>query len=121
VNVARAFGVSEVIIGLTILAVGTSLPELVASVAATVRGHAELAIGNVVGSNIFNLLLVMGVTSLIRPVPIPAGGHLDLLIVAALSLLLFVVSMTANRRIIRGEAAMLLAGYLAYIIWRASV
>ena len=121
VSVARAFGVSEVIIGLTVLAVGTSLPELVASATATVRGHAELAIGNVVGSNIFNLLLVMGVTALIRPVPIPAGGHLDLLMVAILSLLLFVVSMTANRRIIRGEAAMLLAGYLAYIIWRASV
>jgi len=118
-NVARNFGVPEVIIGLTVLAVGTSLPELVASVTATVRGHAELAIGNVVGSNIFNLLLVLGVTSLIRPIAIPAGGHLDLLMVGILSLLLFVVSLTANRRIIRGEAALLLAGYVGYIAWRA--
>jgi cation:H+ antiporter len=119
-SAARALGVPEVIIGLTVLAVGTSLPELVASVAATMRGHAELAIGNVVGSNIFNLLLVAGVTSLIRPIPIPPGGHLDILVVAILSLMLFFVSMTANRRIIRGEAALLLGGYVAYIAWRAS-
>ena len=70
------------------LAVGTSLPELVASVVATMRGHTELAIGNVVGSNIFNLLLVLGVTTLIGNVPVPAGGHLDLMIVALLSLIL---------------------------------
>jgi cation:H+ antiporter len=120
-NVARTFGVPEVIIGLTVLAIGTSLPELVASVAATVRGHAELAIGNVVGSNIFNLLLVLGVTSLIRPIPIPEGGHLDLLVVGTLSLVLFVVSLTANRRIIRGEAALLLVGYLGYMVWRAAI
>ena len=120
VSVARVFGVPEVIIGLTVVAVGTSLPELVACVAATVRGHSELAIGNIVGSNIFNLLLVAGVTSMIRPIPIPAGGHLDLLMVGTLSLLLYAVSLSANRRIIRGEAAFLLAGYLAYIVWRAS-
>jgi cation:H+ antiporter len=92
VNLARALGVSDVVIGLTVLAVGTSLPELVASVVATMRGHAELAVGNVVGSNIFNLLLVMGVTSVVRPVPVPAGGPLDLLVVALLSLILFLGS-----------------------------
>jgi len=119
-SVARALGVSEVVIGLTILAVGTSLPELVASVVATMRGQAELAIGNVVGSNIFNLLLVAGVTSVVRPIPIPAGGHLDLLVVALLSLMLFGVSATANRRIIRGEALLLLSVYVGYILWRAS-
>jgi cation:H+ antiporter len=119
VNMARALGVSDVVIGLTVLAVGTSLPELVASVVATMRGHAELAIGNVVGSNIFNLLLVLGVTSVVRPVPVPAGGPLDLLVVALLSLILFLVSMTNNRQIIRTEASFLLALYLSYIIWRA--
>jgi cation:H+ antiporter len=118
-NVARIFGVPEVIIGLTVLAVGTSLPELVASVAATARGHADLAIGNVVGSNIFNLLLVLGVTSVIRPIPIPDGGYLDLLMVGILSLVLFGVSLSANRRIIRGEAALLLVSYLGYMFWRA--
>jgi cation:H+ antiporter len=120
-SAARALGVPEVIIGLTVLAIGTSLPELVASVAATMRGHAELAIGNIVGSNIFNLLLVAGVTSVIRPIPIPRGGHLDILVVAILSLMLFFVSMTANRRIIRGEAALLLAGYLGYMAWRTGM
>jgi cation:H+ antiporter len=119
-SVARALGVSEVVIGLTILAIGTSLPELVASVVATMRGQAELAIGNVVGSNIFNLLLVAGVTSIVRPIPIPAGGHMDLLLVALLSLMLFGVSATANRRIIRGEALLLLSVYVGYILWRAS-
>ena len=83
------------------------------------RGHPELAIGNVVGSNIFNLLLVLGVTSIVRPVPVPAGGHLDLMVVAALSLVLFFVSMTGSRRIIRGEAILLLATYLGYIVWRS--
>jgi cation:H+ antiporter len=120
VNLARALGVPEVVIGLTVLAVGTSLPELVASVAATMRGHAELAIGNVVGSNIFNLLLVLGVTSVIRPIPLQPGGHLDLLVVAVLSLILFLVSMTNDRKIVRTEACLLLVIYVAYITWRSS-
>jgi cation:H+ antiporter len=119
VELARAFGVPEVVIGLTVLAIGTSLPELVASVVATMRGHMELAIGNVVGSNIFNLLLVMGVTSVVRPIPIPLGGHLDLLVVALLSLILFLVSMTNDRRIIRTEASGLLVIYVVYIVWRS--
>ena len=120
VNVARMLGVPEVIIGLTVLAFGTSLPELVASIVATVRGHAELAIGNVVGSNIFNLLLVLGVTSLVLPIQVPPGGHLDLLVVALLSLVLFLVSMTNNRQIIRGEAIVILLSYLAYVGWRSA-
>jgi cation:H+ antiporter len=119
VNIAQELGVPDVVIGLTVLAIGTSLPELVASVVATMRGHAELAVGNVVGSNIFNLLLVMGVTSIVRPIPVPPGGHLDLLVVALLSLILFLVSMTNNRQIIRTEASGLLVLYLAYIIWRS--
>jgi cation:H+ antiporter len=119
-SVARALGVSEVVIGLTVLAVGTSLPELVASVVATMRGQAELAIGNVVGSNIFNILLVGGVTSVVRPIPIPAGGHLDLLVVAVLSLMLLGVSASANRQIIRGEAMVLLTAYVGYMAWRSA-
>ena len=119
VEIARTLGVPDVVIGLTLLAVGTSLPELVASGVATMRGHPELAMGNVVGSNIFNLLLVMGVTSLVRPVPVPPGGHLDLLLMALLSLILFLVSMTHNRQIIRTEAVGLLVLYFVYMIWRS--
>jgi cation:H+ antiporter len=119
VDVARIFGVPEEVIGLTVLAVGTSLPELVASVTATVRGHAELAIGNVVGSNIFNLLLVLGVTTLIGSVPVPLHGEFDLAVVALFSLILFLVSMTNNRRILRTEATLLLALYFSYLGWRS--
>ena len=68
---------------------------------------------------LFRSLLVAGLTSIVRPIPIPAGGHLDLLIVALLSLLLFFVSMTQDRKIIRGEAALLLTGYLSYMVWRS--
>ncbi len=118
-EVARGLGVPDVIIGLTIVAIGTSLPELVASVTATMRGHAELAIGNVIGSNIFNLLLVGGLTSIVNPIVVPSGGHLDLMVVAVLSLVLFLVSVSRGRQIIRGEAILLLAIYLTYIGWRA--
>ena len=121
VNLARALGVSEELIGLTLVAVGTSLPELVASVAATIRGHAELAIGNVVGSNIFNLLLVLGVTSIVRPVPVPPGGHTDLLVVTSLSLVLFGVSVSYRQEIVRTEACVLLAVYLGYLGWRSGI
>ena len=121
VNLARALGVSEELIGLTLIAIGTSLPELVASVAATVRGQAELAIGNVVGSNVFNLLLVLGITSIVRPVPVPPGGHTDLLVVAGLSLVLFGVSMSHRREIVRTEAVVLLAVYIGYLGWRSGV
>jgi len=118
-SLARHFGVPEVIVGLTVLAVGTSLPELVASMMATLRGHAELAIGNVVGSNIFNLLLVFGVTALVNPIEVPPGGHLDLAVMALLSLMLFGVSMTRSEQVIRGESILLLITYLGYLTWRS--
>lgn len=120
VEVAEQLGVSDVIIGITVLAIGTSLPELVASILAALRGSAELAIGNIVGSNIFNLLLVFGLTSLMRPVPVPKGGHLDLLLLALLSLTLFFVSMTRRSRMIRAQSVVLFVGYLGYIAWRAT-
>lgn len=118
VGVARALGVPEVIIGLTVLAVGTSLPELAASIVASLRGHVALAIGNVVGSNIFNLLLVGGVTATIRPIPVPALGATDLMLLVVLSLALMGVSMTRRRQIVRAEGVLLLSIYLGYLIWR---
>ena len=119
VAIAEAAGVSEVIIGLTMLAVGTSLPELVASIMAIRKGHVELAIGNVVGSNIFNLLLVLGVTNVLRPIAIPIGGHIDLGVMFLLSVMLMAVSVSGRRRIIRTEASLLLLTYLAYMVWRS--
>jgi cation:H+ antiporter len=120
VDVARTFGVPEEIIGLTVLAVGTSLPELVASVVATVRGYTGLAIGNIVGSNIFNLLLVLGVTSLVAHIEVPPGGWWDLAMVSLFSLILFLVSMTNNRKIIRTEACVLLILYFGYLYARSA-
>ena len=92
-----------------------------ASVTATFRGHAELAIGNVGGSNIFNLLLVLGVTSIVNPVPVPPGGHTDLLVVTGLSLVLFGVSVSYRQEIVRTEACVLLAVYLGYLGWRSGI
>jgi cation:H+ antiporter len=120
VGLARSFGVSEVVIGLTLVAVGTSLPELATSVAAGIKGYSDIAIGNLVGSNIFNLLLVLGVTAGIRPVPVPVGGFGDLLVTGVLSLLLWLASMSQRRTIIRGEALVLLALYLGYMGFRAA-
>jgi cation:H+ antiporter len=119
VDLATALGVPNVIIAMTVVAVGTSLPELVASISATMKGHPELAIGNVVGSNIFNVLMVLGITCIVRPVRVPEGGYLDLIVMASFSLFLFISSMSNNRRIIRGEAWVLLVSYLAYMGWRS--
>jgi cation:H+ antiporter len=119
VSLARALGVAEVVIALSLVAVGTSLPELVTSIAAALRGESEIAVGNVVGSNIFNLLFVLGVSSALRPIAVPEGGHKDLLCLGALSLLLLAVSLTGNRVILRSEAALLLGSYGTYVGWRA--
>ena len=115
VGLARELGVSEAIIGLTLLAIGTSLPELVASIIAILRGHPDMAVGNVVGSNIFNLLIVLGATATIREIPVPEGGLTDLLIVILLSGLLWLTSTSQGRTIIRTEAVLLLVTYLGYM------
>ncbi|MDP5308832.1 calcium/sodium antiporter [Paracoccus spongiarum] len=88
-DIALAFGISEAVIGLTLVAIGTSLPEMAASVASAMRGRADMALGNVVGSNIFNILAILGLTSLVAPLPIPPEIlRLDLWVMLATSLLL---------------------------------
>jgi cation:H+ antiporter len=119
VGIARAAGISEAVIGLTLVAIGTSLPELAASLVAAWRGHAGIAIGNVIGSNLFNLLLVLGLTATIWPIPVPEGGLIDLTALSILSVLLLVVCASPGRRIIRAEGALLLVIYLAYLGGRA--
>ena len=118
---ARRFDVPEEIIGMGIVAIGTSLPELAAGLMATLRGHMELAIGTVIGSNVFNLLLVLAVTICIRPIEVPAGGMTDLAFVAFLSLALMVVSITNRQQILRAEAGLLLLSYLGYLSWRSEL
>jgi len=114
---AEAFGVPRNLIGLSIVAIGTSLPELTASVMAARRGESDLAVGNIVGSNIFNLLFVLGVTSTIRPVPVPFDGGYDLIAVISFSVALWLLSLS-RREIGRIEGTILIAAYVGYGSWR---
>ncbi len=117
---AREFGVSETVIGLTVVAIGTSLPELVTSAMAALRGRADLAFGNVVGSNIFNILAILGITTLVRPIAVPAEVlRLDIWVMLAATAAMVVMAAT-GRRVTRGEGAVLLAAYGAYIAWLAA-
>lgn len=116
VDIARAFGVSEAVIGLTLVAIGTSLPEVATSIMAARRGQAEVFLGNVIGSNTFNLLGIMGVASLVGPIPVD-GQFLDrnlwVMLGAALLLVPFVL---LRQNVTRGWGLTLLALYLAYLI-----
>jgi cation:H+ antiporter len=94
------------------------LPELVTALIATSKGQSDLAMGNVVGSNIFNLLFVLGITALIRPIAMPAGGGFDLLVMIALAVALLPLSFNPGRRIGRPAGVVLLLLYFAYIAWR---
>lgn len=115
VALARGSGISETVIGLTIVAVGTSMPEFVTSLIAAFRGHSAVALGNIMGSNIYNILGIGGVTGLVSPTPIPPEiVRFDNLVMVAASLGLLVFAQS-GLRIGRREGAVLLAGYLAYI------
>jgi cation:H+ antiporter len=117
-GIARAIGISETVIGLTVVAVGTSLPELATSVVAARRGEAGLALGNILGSNVFNILAILGLTAAIVPIPVPdALSLVDLALVAGSALLL--VGMLLRGRIGRGAGAGFLAIYAGYIGWLA--
>ncbi|MBU2531800.1 MAG: calcium/sodium antiporter [Alphaproteobacteria bacterium] len=119
VGIARTAGISETLIGLTIVSIGTSLPELVTSVIAALRRHGDVALGNILGSNIYNILGIGGATALIAPTTIPPDiVRFDSLVMLAVSLALLVVARTGYR-ISRAEGVVLLAGYGAYIyaIW----
>jgi cation:H+ antiporter len=119
VGVATALGASKGVVGLTVVAVGTSLPELSASLMAARRNELDLAVGNVVGSNVFNLLFVLGVTATIRPVPVPPLGHADLLAMLVIALVMLVLSFSRGR-LGRPAGVLLLLSYATYIAWRAA-
>ncbi|AML53072.1 calcium/sodium antiporter [Falsihalocynthiibacter arcticus] len=118
VSIARGYGISEAFIGLTIVAVGTSLPELATSLIAAFRRQSEIAIGNIIGSNIFNVLGILGVTALIAPIPVASRFlTFDLPAMIAVSLVLTLLLLT--RPVIgRGIGVVMLAGYAAYV-WAA--
>ncbi|MYL25628.1 MULTISPECIES: calcium/sodium antiporter [Halomonadaceae] len=114
-SIAAELGLSEALIGLTLVAVGTSLPELTVSVMAAIRRHADVAIGNILGSNIFNILGILGVSALVQPLPLASRmAWFDqwIMLGAAVLLTLFLVS---GRRLSRLEGVVLLMGYGAYV------
>ncbi|RLQ21773.1 sodium:calcium antiporter [Seongchinamella sediminis] len=115
---ATLLGVPPVIIGLLVVALGTSMPELVTSVIAAVRGEADLCVGNVIGSNLFNILFVLPISALVRPLPIPAGGLMDVLFSLVLAVALVVVFLTGNARMGRLTGLVFVLIYLAYMSYR---
>ena len=119
-KLALAFGMSETLVGLTIVAIGTSLPELVTSVVAAKKGENGMAAGNVVGSNIFNLLLILGVSSTIHPVQIMVASFVDLGMLLGVSLIAYAFIFTGRRvsRVEGGVMVLMYALYTCYVIAR---
>jgi len=118
VSIATQFGLSQSIIGLTIVAVGTSLPELATSAVAAFKKNADIAVGNVVGSNIFNIFFVLGISATIRPLPFQTRNNLDVGIMVLASLLLFVFMFSGKKRSLdRWEGAIFLVLYAAFVTY----
>ena len=122
VTLARSFGMSESLVGLTIVAVGTSLPELATSAMAAYKKNVEIAVGNVIGSNIFNIFFVLGISATIKPLPFQVKSNLDIGVVIVSSLLLFLFMFTGKKRSLdRWEGIVFLilyGGYLTFLIIR---
>lgn len=115
VILARNWGMSEAVISLTIVAVGTSLPELVTSVIAAVKGNAQLALGNVLGSNIFNILLILGLSSVISPLEITGFNTTDFVMLVASAIIVYVSAFTLGKcKVDRAEGIIFIAIYIIY-------
>lgn len=116
VNIARVFGVPDAVIGLSLVAVGTSLPELATAIVAAIRRHSDVVLGNVIGSNIFNILAILGVTVVIQPIEVSARFRvIDVPVMMATSLMLLVV-LFASKRIGRLWGMAMLAAYGVYMV-----
>ena len=117
VKIAEHSGMTPAAIGLTIVAIGTTFPELATSLLAARKGEADLAIGNVVGSNIFNILLVLGVASSVAPIDVPGRGPVSLAIGTGLTALLILLVHTGKMQVRRTEGVLLLSVFVVYIVW----
>lgn len=116
-EIAKGFGVSDRFIGLTVVALGTSLPEMFTSVTAARKGNADIAIGNIVGSNLFNILFVVGISGLITDIPFAPSFRVDTLVAIGASVLLLVFCLK-NKKLVRWQGIALLGGYVAYFfLW----
>lgn len=119
INIAEYLNISQTIIGLTIIALGTSLPELVTAVVAVKKGEVDMAVGGVIGSNIFNIFLVLGLTAVVSPIAFEPGSYLDAIIVIAASMVLFgAMYIGEKHRLERWAGAMFVVAYLSYITFR---
>jgi cation:H+ antiporter len=118
-RVAYALGLSEAVVGLTIVAGGTSLPELATSVVAARKGQSAIAIGNVIGSNVFNILMILGLTATISPMQIQGITHIDLLMMLGSIVMVWLFSRT-KYTVERWEGALLAVIYIAYVCWLLS-
>lgn len=114
-GIARMFGLSETLIGLTIVAIGTSLPELVTSLVAARKGQNEIAMGNVIGSNLFNILLILGVSSAITPIPVQATSIVDCIVLIAVSVVFYLPAMRG--KLGRFPGAVMALSYVAYTVY----
>ncbi|MDD4528150.1 MAG: calcium/sodium antiporter [Candidatus Margulisbacteria bacterium] len=116
VNIAEFFNVSQSLIGLTVVAIGTSLPELATSAVAAFKKQSDIAIGNVVGSNIFNIFFVLGISSTIRPLPFNNNSNGDILMTIIASIILLLVVLDKKRVIYRYEGILMVLTYFAYVV-----
>lgn len=115
-KIAASFGLSQTLIGLTIVAIGTSLPELVTSVVAAKKGESDLALGNVIGSNIFNLLMVLGISCALHPVAVASESIIDLVFLIAASVIIYLFALS-KKKVSRFEGALMLPIYVIYSIY----
>jgi len=124
VELATLWGISELLIGLTIVAIGTSLPELVASIVAARRGEHEMALGNIIGSNLFNTLGVVGLAAIIHPLAVdPVILSRDVLAMTIITMLLFILAVVAYKRsgyLGKGSGVVLMTGFIGYTSWLVS-
>ncbi len=116
IGIARRFGISEAVIGLTIMAFGTSLPELAATIVSVIRKHADIAFGNIVGSNIFNIIGIIGVISLVTPLNVPTRlANFDMWVMLVATLILIPYMIGKKTQLNRLQASLMLSAYLVYI------
>lgn len=116
-DIAHMFGLSELLIGITVVAIGTSLPELITSVVAALKRQSDIAIGNIIGSNIFNILLVLGVSSVIYPIPVADGIYVDIAAMLFVTLLVFIIPLR-NNTISKFGGIFLLILYVLFMIYK---
>lgn len=122
VAIATFFNISQSLIGLTIVAVGTSLPELATSAVAAYRKQTDIAIGNVVGSNIFNIFFILGISSVVRPLPMSNGSEIDIIVTIFSSLLLFLIMFIGKKHTVeKWQGGLMIIIYISYITYLAVV